>query len=471
MKKIVVIILLIISYNTYSQKNAVISGEIKNTTNNNISIMINSDYPGSNTQSYNSKVDSKGKFRINIPLSKSSVAFLKTSKANIGLFITPNDSIYCTYNDGNVLESIKFEGNNSNHYNYFVKYQNDFDNPHGTFFKTDYSDVFNMNAVQFKKYRQEKVEKDLLFLKEYSKNHTLTDEFKLFAEVEIKYSYYNGLLSYHSFKKFFKKIEEKLPEDFYSEINEKLFKNDPYLNSTNYTQATKMYISQLNLEPYATPNSFFPQAINVSKKLLSGKTMFNYQLITLMEMLQTDASPALKDSLISSFLEKCPYNEYNSIITNDYKKNKEANKKNIPDNVLKSTFETKEGKEITFKDILKNFKNKVIYIDVWASWCGPCKVEMPSSIALKNKFKNEDVVFIYLTIDENKSAWKKAIDNWKIDGVHYLLNDGIKSNFSKHFNISGIPHYILIDKNGQTIFPSAVRPGSKSIEASIRTLL
>lgn len=472
MKKFITILLLFALSNIYSQKRVIISGEIKNSSNdNNVSIIINNPYEASNSQSYKGKVDSKGKFRIDIPLSKSSTAFLRTSSGTLGLIITPNDSVHCTFSSSNMLNKIRFEGKNSNQYNYFVKYLNEFGDQHGYFFKSDYSDVFNMDPIQFKKYRQEKVEKDLAFLKEYSNNNLISEDFKTFAEVEIKYSYYYGLLSYHSFKKNFKKIEEQLPDDFYNEINDTLFKHDEYLYSDNYIQATRIYVSLLNVGTYTTPNSYFPKAMSVSSELLSGKTLFSYQLITLSRMLQTDASSTLKDSLISSFLQKCPYNEYNSVITNNYKKNIEASKKNIPNNILESKFETVEGKEITFRDMLKNFKNKVIYIDVWASWCGPCKVEMPSSMALKDKFKNEDVVFIYFSIDKNEAAWKKAIDNWKISGIHYLHKEGIESIFSKHFNIIGIPHYILLDKNGQTIFPSAVRPSSKSIESSIRTLL
>lgn len=460
-----------LTLNAFSQSKAIIGGEIKNNTIDSISIIIDNGIRGTSQKHYKSNIDSKGRFKIVIPLTESKKALLNTGKENIPLFITPKDSIWCTFNGSNVYQSIDFKGKNSNHYKYFTEYYNTFSMPHGSFFKPRYEDVFNLKPAEFKKYRKEKVNKDLLFLENYSKNHSMSEEFKRYAEVEIKYSYYYGLLSYRSFKKYFKKVDEKLPEDFYADISNKLFDHNAFLNSDNYINATNMYIQELNMEEYKNPQSYFPKALSVSSKILSGKTLFNYQVNLLSQMLNTDASAKLKDSLISNFLNKCPYDDYNIAITNAYVKNIKLNNQSFSQNTLKSIFETKEDKEISFEKVLKKHKGKVIYMDVWASWCGPCKVEMPYSKNLKDKFKNDKVVFMYLSVDSKKELWKNAIDNWEIKGEHYLIKDGFKSEFASYFNIYGIPHYILIDKRGKVIFPSAVRPSLKSIEPYIRTLL
>lgn len=73
------------------------------------------------------------------------------------------------------------------------------------FFKPDYGDVFTLNPSEFKTYRKSKVLADMDFLRDYSATHYLSDNFKPYAETDIKYSYYYALLSYSSFKKFFKK--------------------------------------------------------------------------------------------------------------------------------------------------------------------------------------------------------------------------------------------------------------------------
>ena len=95
---------------------------------------------------------------------------------------------------------------------------------------------------------------------------------------------------------------------------------------------------------------------------------------------------------------------------------------------------------------------------------------MPYSDDLKEKFKNEPVSFIYLTIDRDMDKWKNAIKTMGVNGENYMLDGALKSSFAKYFNIHGVPHYILINKKGEVILPSAPRPSSVGVESSIKTL-
>lgn len=118
---------------------------------------------------------------------------------------------------------------------------------------------------------------------------------------------------------------------------------------------------------------------------------------------------------------------------------------------------------------LPSFKNKVVYLDVWASWCGPCVGEIPFSIKLQNAFKGKDsVVFVNVSVDQDRQAWEKAMltyDAWK--GIHLLSGPSI----FKTYKIRGIPRYILIDKAGRIVNADAPRPSSDDIEKEIRQLL
>ncbi len=110
----------------------------------------------------------------------------------------------------------------------------------------------------------------------------------------------------------------------------------------------------------------------------------------------------------------------------------------------------------------EDLKGKVIYIDVWATWCGPCVGEIPHLKALEEELHDLDVAFVSISIDGDKEAWKKMVAKKELRG-HQLYADGEwGSDIIKNYAIKGIPRFILIDKEGNLVSASANRPSSKN---------
>jgi thiol-disulfide isomerase/thioredoxin len=133
----------------------------------------------------------------------------------------------------------------------------------------------------------------------------------------------------------------------------------------------------------------------------------------------------------------------------------------------------KNGKEKSFQDIIGEFKGKVVYVDFWASWCPPCRGEMPFSKQLHEKYKdNKDVVFLYITFDRTEEAWKNGIEKMEIQGHHWYPSETQKADINAKYQVSGIPRYMLVDKKGKVVNDNASRPSSgEVIAASIKALL
>lgn len=115
---------------------------------------------------------------------------------------------------------------------------------------------------------------------------------------------------------------------------------------------------------------------------------------------------------------------------------------------------------------LAQFKGKVVYIDFWASWCGPCRGEMPHSKELHSKLTDKqkrNIVFLYISIDASEEAWKKAAEQLGIEGVLTISPGNWDSEVVKFFGISSIPRYMIMDKFGNIVNKDAPRPSSDAI--------
>jgi thiol-disulfide isomerase/thioredoxin len=115
-------------------------------------------------------------------------------------------------------------------------------------------------------------------------------------------------------------------------------------------------------------------------------------------------------------------------------------------------------------EVVNAFKGKVIYLDVWGTWCGPCKQELPYGPALKQHFKDKDIVFVYLDMDEdNRDAdWKKFIRMNGVTGVHLRKNRSDVGKFWEELLPAGqgrlYPSYFIFDKTGKLVQADTKRP-------------
>ncbi|AZQ63062.1 TlpA family protein disulfide reductase [Flammeovirga pectinis] len=128
------------------------------------------------------------------------------------------------------------------------------------------------------------------------------------------------------------------------------------------------------------------------------------------------------------------------------------------------TFKDLNGKEVDFTQ----FEGKYVYIDVWASWCGPCLREIPSLQSLEKKHHGKDVVFVSLSVDQDTEAWKKMVTKKALEGNQFHFADN--NNFVQKFNIQSIPRFILLDKKGKVKEADAPRPSSPEIETLFEKL-
>ncbi|GAB2684945.1 hypothetical protein GCM10027037_02900 [Mucilaginibacter koreensis] len=180
-------------------------------------------------------------------------------------------------------------------------------------------------------------------------------------------------------------------------------------------------------------------------------------------------SGSTKDVYLSRFMAwliKQPDSVYNPIFE---KYNRIVHRKELKQSVISRRYDYQTPKVApafvantsklnSITNIFKKYKGSIIYIDFWASWCIPCRAEMPNSESLKEKLKGKKVVFLYFGYNDKERAWLKARNQLDIQGEHYLLSDNMIKEANELFGINGIPHYAIIDKEGNIINKNAKRP-------------
>lgn len=117
---------------------------------------------------------------------------------------------------------------------------------------------------------------------------------------------------------------------------------------------------------------------------------------------------------------------------------------------------------------LDDFKGKYVYIDLWATWCNPCRREFPYLKALEEDFKDAEIVFVGLCTDKDKDKWEAMVKSGAVSGVQLYL--GPQSKFQKAYNVAGIPRFILLDKESRIISNDMSRPSSDETAMTLNAL-
>ena len=174
---------------------------------------------------------------------------------------------------------------------------------------------------------------------------------------------------------------------------------------------------------------------DLAQQKLQGRVLYWFLAGELIDGIR-DGHEAYVDARWQSFAESNPFPEYTEAIKAVFTLQPGQP---APD----FTLHDPDGQSVS----LSQFKGKVVLLDFWASWCGPCIADLGTLRKIKEQMASQPVVFLNVSLDENEAAWKQAIAKHQIQGVH-VRSGGHSEQVAQAYNVGSLPRYYLVDPQG-----------------------
>lgn len=393
-----------------------------------------------NRKRYKANINQIGEFKISLPENSISEWVVECEDAEKIIHLKKGDNLHLIFDLKPRQDALVAVGKNADDFNFL----NHISRKVNEMYKQDFYKKAQESSVKDAiSMRKEKMAFQIAILEEYWNTHKMSEAYYQWLKTNYEYEPYERTF-----------IENIITNKIkFSADDEALFVqkgiNNDYAakNSAIYNDVVNFYMHH-KINGFTFPlrtTDFFDFGI----KNLSGLTK---QVFLTRQMYNLSKTPdSLYKPVYVKYLKAVDNKELILIVQNARKK------------YLKEKAESEQSKEnisknASLNEIFKLYKGKVIYLDFWASWCGPCKAEMSNASKLKSKLQGKNIVFLYLGYNDTKENWLAARKQLEIAGEHYLLSPKLIKEVRDVFNVTTIPHYAIIDKEGNIIDKNATRP-------------
>ena len=322
-----------------------------------------------------------------------------------------------------------------------------------------FSDISTMNADQFKAYWMDRYQKEKAVLDSHTE---LSDAYRTLLQNSLKKDLAEQLLSISGMMEYAYRTINQIPRnslipkdkkvipamEYYDFIPE-LVSNDPYLlydGSFTYLISYLQYTNFTGAERVAGKEA--PDNTADLIKVMGTDKGILFDLLTAQRLAKPikEFRPLSDEEIAQAGKISPVIQDALTLMNNKVKQLIEENKKKSGYTVNRVNIADIPAEEL-FNAITTPYRGKVVFVDFWATWCGPCKAAMRESEPVKKDFAGKDIVFLYLAGENSpKGTWEQMIPD--IKGEHYRMTDAQWTYICNKFGVQGVPSYMIIARDG-----------------------
>ena len=416
-------------------------------------------------------LDENGCLAVELPFAEAQMVSGKLDD-QVKLFLEPGDQLHLDADLLDLPQSLRFSGQGAANNQFLAALRSRFPD----YLRIDYEDLEVGAHRKIIDQRRSELER---FLDEGCSQYQPTPAFVDYYRAEIAYEWANFVVSYPTDYMFANgSRNEALPADYHEALNQVELVDEAAIGTTHYRtflernfwrieqeaamRAFREQLSEEQRRAFIQPHTiaYLPdfivqldeeqrrgdliQSHNISyhlaKRLLHGKALYFFLAGEIIDDFQ-DGRFDQGEQRLAEFLQDNPYPAYTEAV----------------EEVVRETAQLKPGQpapDFTLDDLqgqsvsLSDFKGQAVFLDFWASWCGPCIGAVPHLEELKQRARDQKVVFLNISLDP-ADEWHQAVEEHGLTGVHVHAPGGWLAAVAQLYQVRGIPSYFLVGPDGR----------------------
>ncbi len=448
----IALLMLLLSVEGWTQSRAVVYGKVKNPTSRTLKLKYAQNLINGSEVVMETDLDFNGDYAVAVEIKESSPVYLTYDNKEMLLFLSPQTKLELNFDNANFYNSMQLSGIGFNDNSFLHRYVQKFGMRDrfseaivGGLSVPDsiFSKMNELSPEDFTVYVGARQDAERRFYEDDPIRGDLSEELQAYYNAMVTYKWASYLFVYGDFRQ---GRGDVMPDEFYIFLWDLELSNDNAVTQPDYGGFLDVYLNYVleSMHGDTIKDNFhrFALLFDLAEKQLSGFAQ-EYMLGRLLSSTIKPANIPFVTAYYERFKKMSVVDSYLNAVDDVYNRAVAfSDKQTAPNFALQNI----EGDTIS----LETLKGKLVYISFWASWCQPCLKEQQESLSNRVELRDKDIVFLYISIDEKQTDWKRFVENHPNYGINVWATSR-QNDLTRSYNVISLPHYFLLDKQGRFI--------------------